>query len=246
MKPSLLPLALLITIFTAGCSVSGELTSTTDQTVETIPSPVVTMPQSTIELTSTPGVEITAETDPPSTLEIEIDTEVSPTPVLTQNQNQCSGVLTSPNQEGPFYSPGSPQRESLIEAGMAGNPVQISGYVYDQECNPLPGIKLEFWLADVNGNYDNTGYKLRGHTFTDERGFYTIESIEPTSYTGRPPHIHVKLFDPQGIEILTSQMYFPGSENSADVSAAPDLLVDYSDLDANGKQQVFFNFTVRN
>ena len=162
-----------------------------------------------------------------------------PTPIL------CDGSLTSPNQEGPFYSPGSPEKSSLIEESMPGVPILISGRVFDQDCNPIPGAKLDFWLADVNGEYDNTGYTLRGHLFSDENGNYTLESIEPTPYTGRPPHIHVKVFAPDGRELLTTQMYFTGSEGSSDVTTSPDLLVEYHGLDENGQKLATFNFIVR-
>jgi len=161
-------------------------------------------------------------------------------------QIPCSGDLTSPNQEGPFYSIGSPERESLIDDGLAGTPILLVGRVFNQECNPIPGVKLDFWLADVNGEYDNIGYTLRGHQFTDETGYYSIESIEPTPYTGRPSHIHVKLFAPDGRELLTTQMYFPGSESSADVQNSPDLLAIYLEPDQDGRQQVLFNFLVQN
>jgi protocatechuate 3,4-dioxygenase beta subunit len=129
---------------------------------------------------------------------------------------------------------------------MPGVPVLIFGRVFDQDCNPIPGAKLDFWLADVNGEYDNIGYMLRAHVYTDQEGNYTLESIEPTSYTGRPPHIHVKVFSSDGVELLTTQMYFAGSEGSADVSTAPDLLVTYLDPDENGQLQVIFNFVLQN
>jgi protocatechuate 3,4-dioxygenase beta subunit len=158
----------------------------------------------------------------------------------------CSGEFTSPNQEGPFYKTGSPERESLIDEGLAGVPILILGRVFDQDCNPMPGVKIDFWLADVDGEYDNVGYTLRGHQFTDENGYYSIESIEPTAYTGRPPHIHVKLFAADGQELLTTQMYFPGSEGSADVQNSPDLFAIYLDPDGEGRQQVLFNFIVQN
>jgi protocatechuate 3,4-dioxygenase beta subunit len=128
---------------------------------------------------------------------------------------------------------------------MPGVPVLIFGRVFDQDCNPIPGAKLDFWLADVNGEYDNIGYRLRGHVYTDQEGNYTLESIEPTSYTGRPPHIHAKVFSSDGVELLTTQMYFAGSEGSADVSTAPDLLVTYLEPDDNGQLQVIFNFVVQ-
>jgi len=161
-----------------------------------------------------------------------------PTPI------SCDGVLTTPQQEGPFFSPGSPERSSLIDAGMPGVPVLIFGRVFDQDCSPIPGAKLDFWLADVNGEYDNVGYTLRGHVFTDEDGNYTLESIEPTAYTGRPPHIHVKVYAPGGEELLTTQMYFAGSEGSAEISSAPELFVNYLETDDNGQLRVLFNFVV--
>lgn len=159
---------------------------------------------------------------------------------------QCVGVLTSPNQEGPYYSPGSPERSSLVDIGMLGTPVLIHGVVFDQYCNPIAGAKVDFWQADINGAYDNNGYTLRGHVLTDENGIYSLETIEPGLYTGRPPHIHVKVFTPDGVERLTTQMYFPGSENSSDVSVSPDLLVEYLGPDELGRVQVQFNFVIQN
>jgi protocatechuate 3,4-dioxygenase beta subunit len=157
----------------------------------------------------------------------------------------CSGLVTSPNQEGPFYKTGSPERESLIEEGLAGIPILIVGRVFDPDCNALAEIKLDFWLANADGEYDNIGYTLRGHQFTDENGYYSVESIEPTPYTGRPAHIHVKLFAPDGRELLTTQIYFPGSESSPDVLNAPDLLATYLAPDSAGHQKVLFNFIVQ-
>ena len=163
---------------------------------------------------------------------------LAPTPIA------CDGALTSAQQEGPFFSPGSPERDSLIEEGMPGVPVLIIGRVFDQECNPIPGANLDFWLADVNGDYDNVGYTLRGHVYTDDDGYYTLASIEPTSYTGRPPHIHVKVYAPSGEELLTTQMYFAGSEGSAEVTNAPKLFVNYLESDDSEQLQVLFNFVV--
>lgn len=128
---------------------------------------------------------------------------------------------------------------------MPGVPIMIFGRVFDQDCNPMPGAQLDFWLADVTGEYDNTGFRLRGHVFTDKDGNYTLESIEPTAYTGRPPHIHVKVFSAEGEQLLTTQMYFAGSEGSGDVSLAPDLLATYLDSDEAGRQRILFNFVVQ-
>ncbi len=178
-------------------------------------------------------------------------TDLDPTAGLTTSQTQesgsipCSGMPTSANQEGPYYSPGSPERASLIEDGMPGRPIMILGQVYDQGCQPIPDVKVDFWQADASGEYVNVGYRLRGHVITDANGFYSLETIEPGLYTGRPPHIHVKVFAPDGEELLTTQIYFPGSEGSVDVKAALDLLVDYPESDLEGSTQVWFNFIIQ-
>lgn len=207
-----------------------------------------TEPTSVSEVTTAPSTntpQLTEELEKATNL---IEQSVEPTDEQIQEATliPCPGVLTSPNQEGPFYKPGSPQKTSLIEEGMAGIPILIFGRVFDQDCSPLPEAKLDFWLADVNGEYDNAGYRLRGHVFSDQDGNYMLESIEPTEYTGRPEHIHVKIFSPDGRELLTTQMYMSGSEGSADVTAAPDLLATYLDVDEAGRRQVLFNFVVQN
>ena len=156
----------------------------------------------------------------------------------------CTGMLTSPNMEGPYYKAGAPERANLIDAGMPGQPIRISGHVFDADCNPLPGAKVDFWQADAGGVYDNEGYTLRGYVVTDANGAYTLDTIEPGVYPGRPPHVHVKVFAADGRELLTTQMYFAGSERSRDVQAAPDLLVPYLGLDAQGRQRIAFDFVV--
>lgn len=156
----------------------------------------------------------------------------------------CTGMLTSPNMEGPYYKAGAPERANLIDAGMPGQPIRISGHVFDADCNPLPGAKVDFWQADAGGVYDNEGYTLRGYVVTDANGAYTLDTIEPGVYPGRPPHVHVKVFAADGRELLTTQMYFAGSESSGDVQAAPDLLVPYLGLDAQGRQRIAFDFVV--
>jgi protocatechuate 3,4-dioxygenase beta subunit len=139
---------------------------------------------------------------------------------------------------------GAPQKASLVEPGMTGTPVFITGQVLNQDCQPLAGAKVDFWQADADGVYDNVGYRLRGYALTDANGFYSIETIVPGLYTGRPPHIHVKVFAPDGSELLTTQLYFPGSEGSADVQGSPDLLVTLGGPDAAGRALVNFNFIV--
>ena len=119
------------------------------------------------------------------------------------------GSLTQPQTEGPYYSPNAPERTVLYEEGMEGTRLILVGYVLDPDCNPLPNAWLDFWQADARGEYDNAGYRLRGHQFTDEQGRYYLETVLPGLYLSRPiEHIHVKV-RPEGGKEITSQLYFP-------------------------------------
>src|SRR6266566_2870746 len=79
----------------------------------------------------------------------------------------CPTRLTPAQTEGPYFKPGSPPRTSLIESGMTGTRLLLSGRVLTLACAPVAGVRLDFWQADAGGTYDNSGYRLRGHQSTD-------------------------------------------------------------------------------
>lgn len=110
--------------------------------------------------------------------------------------------------EGPFFKPRSPERADLIESGIKGRPIVLSGRVLDRACRPLGHALVDLWHADDNGDYDNAGFRLRGHVFTDAEGRYRFRTIVPALYTGRTRHFHVKV-QPAGARLLTTQLYFP-------------------------------------
>jgi protocatechuate 3,4-dioxygenase beta subunit len=145
--------------------------------------------------------------------------ELSPTPAPTNDLFTQAGIMlpapvcsnghTQPQPEGPYYKPDSPRRNSLFEEGMPGTRLILVGYVLDQNCQPLANAWLDFWQADASGEYDNAGFRLRGHQFTDAKGRYYLETILPGLYGSRPiEHIHVKV-RPEGGQEITSQLYFP-------------------------------------
>jgi protocatechuate 3,4-dioxygenase beta subunit len=127
------------------------------------------------------------------------------------------GDEATPQQtEGPYFKPSSPERIELYEEGMAGQPIELVGLVLSRACKPLAGALLDFWQADAKGQYDNSGFRLRGHQFTDAEGHYRLRSVVPGIYPGRTRHIHVKL-PPAGGRVLTTQLYFPGeAKNRSD------------------------------
>jgi len=127
--------------------------------------------------------------------------------------------------EGPFFKPSSPERAELLEAGMPGQPIELVGFVISRTCKPLAGALLDFWQADDKGRYDNSGFRLRGHQFSDAEGRYRLRSIVPGVYVGRTRHIHVKV-QPRGGRVLTTQLFFPGeAQNRADGLFRSELLM---------------------
>lgn len=132
---------------------------------------------------------------------------------------------TPAQTEGPYFKRSSPERVELLEAGMAGQPIELVGFVLTRDCKPVAGALLDFWQADDKGRYDNAGFRLRGHQFTDTEGRYRLRSVVPGNYPGRTRHIHVKV-QPRGGRVLTTQLYFPGeAQNRSDGLFRKELLV---------------------
>ncbi|MGF6759549.1 protocatechuate 3,4-dioxygenase beta subunit [Paraburkholderia sp. GAS42] len=130
--------------------------------------------------------------------------EVSATPACTDEQEP-----TRQQTAGPFFLPHSPQRASLLEPGINGTKIVLTGRVLSTRCRAVSGALLDFWHANDAGEYDVEGFRLRGHQFADSEGRYRLKTIVPGLYPGRTRHFHVTVQPPNG-PILTTQLYFPG------------------------------------
>jgi protocatechuate 3,4-dioxygenase beta subunit len=130
---------------------------------------------------------------------------------------RCGDDDGGPRGPGPVLPPNSPLRRSLIEPGTAGTRIVVSGAGFTRACKPVPGALLDFWHADDAGEYDNEGFKLRGHQFTDASGRYRLETIVPGLYPGRTRHFHVRVQAPHG-RVLTTQL-FPANHPAAGTSS---------------------------
>ena len=172
---------------------------------------------------------------------------IAPTSESMDPNLACSGGKTSASvtpelTEGPYYKSGSPEQADLYQDGMAGTKLVITGYVYDTNCQPVANAWLDFWQADANGNYDNSGYTLRGHQFTDENGYFQLTTVVPGLYPGRTEHIHVKAQAPNG-QIITSRLFFPGvTQNDSDDIYNPNLLLSIQEMSDRWQGQ--YNFVV--
>ncbi len=171
---------------------------------------------------------------PPLTVVPEANS-VAAAPEQTSSSTANSGLAiscTSPASltvaltEGPYFKANTPERASLIDANTTGQKLTVSGYVLDGDCLPVANARIEVWQANAQGQYDNTGYTLRGHLFTDANGHYQFETIVPGLYPGRTEHIHIKVQAPNGPE-LTTQLFFPGvASNDSDGIFDPSMVLD--------------------
>lgn len=129
----------------------------------------------------------------------------------TMTADDSSGPTLN-QTEGPFYTPKTPRRRSLRDDLTVNAPMILAGRVLDTRGNPLAGVVLDFWHTTDEGEYDNTGYRYRGHQYSDSLGRYELTSIQPQAYSAlsmwRTGHVHVKA---QGLntKILTTQLYRP-------------------------------------
>lgn len=149
----------------------------------------------------------------------------APAPALAPTPACHDGDMpTRPQIEGPFFKPASPLRGNLREPGMAGRPTELTGFVLTRACRPVAGALIELWHANDQGEYDNTGFRLRGHLFADAKGHYAFKTIMPGLYPGRTRHFHIKVQAAAESPVLTTQLYFPDEpRNQEDDLFRPEL-----------------------
>jgi protocatechuate 3,4-dioxygenase beta subunit len=152
---------------------------------------------------------------------------------------------TASDALGPYYTPGAPQRTTLVEPGMAGTRLTITGRVLSSgaSCAALAGAEIDVWQANDAGVYDNAGFTLRGKFIADAAGSYRIETVLPGRYLDgaryRPRHVHV-IVRAQGRAELTTQLYFAGDPyNATDALFQESLAMSPVDDGAGGQTSSF-------
>jgi protocatechuate 3,4-dioxygenase beta subunit len=160
-------------------------------------------------------------------------------PVVARADAQSVVLAPTPSQpEGPFYPKTLPaDRDSDLTqiAGRAaratGTPLYLTGHVFARDGRPLGNATVELWQCDAYGHYHHAGdegeprddsFQGYGVATTDAQGRYAFKTIRPVPYTGRPPHLHVRMRHASGAT-LTTQIYIAGDSVEGDVvlSAAP-------------------------
>jgi protocatechuate 3,4-dioxygenase beta subunit len=110
----------------------------------------------------------------------------------------------------------------------------LYGHLLDASGAPLSGFAVEIWQVDANGIYDHPGdantssrdmgFQFYGTALTGENGLFAFRTIVPARYEPRPKHIHFKVKQ-AGHEILTSQFYFTGEVDAAQLGPAGQMLL---------------------
>jgi protocatechuate 3,4-dioxygenase beta subunit len=142
------------------------------------------------------------------------------------NKTPCEPTTLDYFGQGPFYTADSPTilNNQLANNDEQGNRLIISGVVQALDCSSvIPNTLIEIWHANNDGEYDNSGFNLRGVTYSNAQGFYIFETILPGKYLNglsyRPSHIHFKI-TPQGYPALITQLYFQGDTDISTDAAA--------------------------
>jgi protocatechuate 3,4-dioxygenase beta subunit len=106
---------------------------------------------------------------------------------------------------GPFYEPGAPVRSKV------GTGYVLRGRVLTTACRPVARARIELWLVNPRGQYDDAH---RATVVARRDGRYRFESNRPPGYSGRPPHIHVRV-TARGFRTLVTQHYPRDGRTSA-------------------------------
>lgn len=134
----------------------------------------------------------------------------------------------TPSQtEGPFYPVSLPKDSDfdLLRNGTMeykrGEPAWVEGTVTNLEGKPISGAQVEIWQCDETGHYHHPGdggkadpaFQGFGRVTVGADGQYRFRTIRPAPYSGRTPHIHVKV-KLGSRELLTTQLYVSGDPHN--------------------------------
>ena len=152
--------------------------------------------------------------------------------VLTARGAFADELMRTPRQtEGPFYPDKLPldTDNDLIVVNddltaAVGEITHLTGRILDQKGDPIRNALIEIWQCDANGAYlhtkdpahdkYNAHFQGFGRFLTGSTGEYYFRTIKPVPYTGRTPHIHVKVRKGSK-ELLTTQFYIKGHPGNA-------------------------------
>lgn len=154
---------------------------------------------------------------------------IAPTLWLGVRAQQAPALRATPSQtEGPFYPVALPKDSDfdLLRNGEQSYPkgqsVWVEGNVSDMTGKPVAGAQVEIWQCDHDGHYHHPAdggkadqrFQGFGRVTVGADGSYRFRTMRPVAYSGRAPHIHVKVKLGQR-DLLTTQFYVAGDASNA-------------------------------
>ena len=142
---------------------------------------------------------------------------------------QGARLQPTPGQtEGPFYPERLPADFDfdLLRNGnaryTAGLAAWVEGVVTDTRGVPVAGAEVEIWQCDQDGHYHHPrdgdkadpAFQGFGRVVVGKDGSYRFRTLRPAKYSGRTPHIHVKVRLDK-TDLLTTQLYVAGDPGNA-------------------------------
>lgn len=154
-------------------------------------------------------------------------------------EDSAACVLTARMTEGPYYIDEALIRRDIRE-DRQGVAFALRLKVVDAAtCAALPGAAVDMWHCDAGGVYsaapqfgrdertspghlkpDGAARFLRGRQVAGADGFVEFVTIYPGWYSGRTPHIHLKVLVGER-EAATSQLFFPTDLSNEIYAGAP-------------------------
>ncbi len=150
---------------------------------------------------------------------------LAPSVLLLGGRGHAAAVrrLTPSQTEGPFYPVELPRDSDfdLLRNGAMSYPegraAWLEGSVTDLAGRPVAGASVEIWQCDHAGHYHHPGdggkadkrFQGFGRVTVGADGRYRFRTIRPAPYSGRTPHIHLKV-KLGNRELLTTQVYVRG------------------------------------
>ncbi|MSP38720.1 MAG: protocatechuate 3,4-dioxygenase subunit alpha [Deltaproteobacteria bacterium] len=136
---------------------------------------------------------------------------------------------------GPFYAIGlTRQPMNVMTADSTpGERIRIEGQVFDGDGVVIPDVMVEIWQANTYGRYNHPDDKQEkpldptftgwGRSGTDEKCFYSFETIKPGSVPGndesvQAPHVNVVVFARGMLVHAYTRVYFadePANDSDA-------------------------------
>lgn len=188
------------------------------------PTPIATSTQGT-------GATATATSPPASTATSPPASTATASPSFTTTPADIDCILSPEETIGPYFIDVGLARSDVRE-DRAGVRLRLVLQLVDVDgCTPIQDAVVNIWHADASGIYsgfpnqpggiDTTGETfLRGFQITDANGRVELTTVYPGWYSGRTPHIHVRIHL-DSTTVLVTQLYFAESLTDTVYAQAP-------------------------